>query len=195
MAIDQNAVAWVLYGDGELFQVDTSTAACQATSFMPGQSDLVEFGMSFVFQPTTGLDTLYIAGGGPLYDNSSLDLATVSFPSLVANPIAPVALGGGELAGTGDGELWDFIPGGGANGGPVFAQLDLATADVIATLPLNITSDFDSFATKFWGGSFWVFIDDQVYQVPRTTGVASLVLDGDGYQIVGAGVSTCAPVQ
>ncbi len=193
MAVDQNAVAWVLYDSGNLFQVDTSTASCQATTFVPDQSDEQLFGMSFVFQPTTGLDTLYIAGDPR--NNGSTDLATVSFPSLAVSTIAPVDLAGGELAGTGDGELWDFVPQGSGNG-PVLAQLDPATAAVLTSLPLtNISSDFQSFAMKFWGGSFWIFIDNQVYQVPRATGVASLVVADDGLEIVGAGVSTCAPVQ
>jgi len=195
MAVDQNAVAWVLFTDGALFQVDTTTAACQATSFVPNQDGLLVFGMSFVFQPTTGLDTLYVAGA-ELFGGTSLDLATISFPSLVVNPIAPVLLGGGELAGTGDGELWDFIPGGGADGEAVLVQLDPATAAVINTFQLpNVDSEGDGFATKFWGGSFWIFVGNQVFQVPRATGAALQVIAADSYDIVGAGVSTCAPVQ
>ncbi len=57
------------------------------------------------------------------------------------------------------------------------------------------TTNGGSFAMKFWGGSFWIFIGDAVFQVPRNTGVATEVLSGDGYDIVGAGVSDCAPVQ
>jgi len=195
MAIDQNAVAWVVYTSGELFRVDTSTVACQSTTFAVNQSGLLNFGMSFVFQPATGLDTLYVAGWLS-FGGTSDDLATISFPSLVLTPIAPVLLGQGELAGTGDGELWDFVPGENLEGGAVLAQLDPDTAEVIATLPLpNINAAFSSYATKFWGGSFWIFVDNLVYQVPRATGVATLVIGDDGYEIVGAGVSTCAPVQ
>ena len=63
-------------------------------------------------------------------------------------------------------------------------------------MPLpNIDAASSSFATKFWGGSFWIFVGNQDYQVPRNSGVATLVVAEDGYQIVGAGVSTCAPVQ
>jgi hypothetical protein len=193
MAVDQNGVAWVIYSSGELFQVDTTTVACQSTSFARDQSGFLDFGMSFVFQPATGMDTLYVVGWESHGDTSD-DLATISFPSLVLTPIAPVSLGEGELAGTGDGELWDFIPGPG--GGAVFVQLDPATANVLATLPLPNIDAFDqSYATKFWGGSFWIFVGSQVYEVPRATGVASLLIANDGYEIVGAGVSTCAPVQ
>ncbi len=196
MAVDQNAVAWVIYTSGELFQVNVTTLDCQSTGFAMDQSGLNVFGMSFVFQPTTGLDTLFVAGWAGFYGSTSNDLASIAFPSLVLTPIAPVSLGGGELAGTGDGELWDFIPDGNPGGGAVFAQLDPATANVLATLPLpNVETAEQSYATKFWGGSFWVFMGSQVYEVPRSSGVASLVIANDGYEIVGAGVSTCAPVQ
>ena len=51
------------------------------------------------------------------------------------------------------------------------------------------------YAMKFWGGSFWIFIGSSVFEVPRSTGVANEVVIDDGYNIVGAGVSDCAPVQ
>ena len=35
MAVDQNAVAWVAYGDGNLFEVNTSTGHRQVISFKP----------------------------------------------------------------------------------------------------------------------------------------------------------------
>ena len=82
------------------------------------------------------------------------------------------------------------------DGGPIFAQLDPCDGgDVIQSFLLPNVQTVGGFATKFWGGSFWIFIGSQVYQVPRATGVASLVIEDDGYNIVGAGVSTCAPVQ
>ena len=87
MAVDQNAVAWVLYQSGNLFQVDTTTAACQATSFTPNQGGLQVFGMSFVFQPTTGIDTRSMSLGDPnAASRLPLDLATISFPLAGAVP-------------------------------------------------------------------------------------------------------------
>jgi hypothetical protein len=52
-----------------------------------------------------------------------------------------------------------------------------------------------SWAVKFWGGSFWIFLDSSVYQVPRDTPqtIATVIAD-TGRNIVGAGVSTCAPI-
>jgi hypothetical protein len=48
---------------------------------------------------------------------------------------------------------------------------------------------------KFWGGSFWIFTGAQVYQVDRSTGFLSVAVSDGGPFVVGAGVSTCAPLQ
>jgi hypothetical protein len=195
MAVDQNAVAWVVYTSGELFQVDTGTAACQATGFQPNQQGVLVFGMSFVFQPQTGLDTLFVAGGGQNW-NTSGDLATIGFPSLVLSTIAPVPIGAGELAGTGDGELWDFVDSEDSfSGTATLAQLDPATAGVLTSFQYPSLTTQGGFATKFWGGSFWIFLGPSVFEVPRATGVLSTAIANTGRDIVGAGVSTCAPVQ
>ncbi|HEY5284566.1 MAG TPA: choice-of-anchor D domain-containing protein, partial [Polyangia bacterium] len=87
MAVDQNAVAWVTYNDGSLFKVDTATGQCRPTGFQAGQHGLSNFGMGFVFDPSTGLDTLYIAGGSLGGSGTQSELATVSFPSLAVTPV------------------------------------------------------------------------------------------------------------
>ena len=177
MAVDENAIAWAIYGSGSLYRIDTRDASCEPTSFVPTQAP---FGMSFLFDSSTGVDTLYVA---------NTQLATIAFPSLTLTDIAPLAMPGGELAGTGDGQLWQFVL-----SDSTLYQLDPATAQVIQTVPVA-TTGVGGYAMKFWGGSFWIFIDDTVFQVPRNTGVATQVVSNDGYRIVGAGVSDCAPVQ
>ncbi len=201
MAVDQNAVAWVVYNDGQFFQVDTTSAACQATNFAGAPLGYVEFGMGFVFDPSTNLDTLYISGSAaqtPVPQN----IATVAFPSLTATTIGTVSIGFPDLTGTGDGELWAFAPSyDSVSGSSVLAQLNPSNGASLATFPLpNLDSAFDTnggWAMKFWGGSFWIFINNSVYTVSRTTQAVEEVLpnDGTGREIVGAGVSTCAPVQ
>jgi hypothetical protein len=58
---------------------------------------------------------------------------------------------------------------------------------------------------KFWGGSFWIFVNNDedgldsigsVYEVPRDTPgtIRTVVAYTGGRHIVGAGVSTCAPI-
>ncbi len=197
MAVDQNAVAWVVYDSGNIYEVSTADASCQATSFAINQDQIQTFGMSFLFQPTTGLDTLYVDSWGMNI------LATIAFPSLVLSPIAPIVeggglLGNGELAGTGDGELWDFVPGIPYDGGveAILAQIDPTTAAIPKLQSYPQLGDTGDWATKFWGGSFWVFLGSSVYTVSRATGELTTVIpQSDHPWVVGVGVSTCAPVQ
>jgi len=195
MAVDQNAVAWVGYQDGGLFKVDTATGRCEATSFRAGQSGIQSFGMGFVFQPSTGRDTLYIAGIDYGSYGQSL-LATVSFPSLVVTPVGTLDAGDAELTGTGDGSLWGFVPSGlGPSGSAVLVQIDPTTGHTMDTYSYPDLIDRGNWAVKFWGGSFWIFLSSSVYEVPRATpSIIHTAIADSGRFIVGAGVSSCAPI-
>lgn len=197
MAVDQNAVAWVAYQDGNLFRVDTTTGECQATSFVPSQHGLTVFGMGFVFDPSTGIDTLFIAGGGSTSSRRST-LATVSFPGMVVTPVGTVEAGFPEMSGTGDGQLWGFIPAN-ASSSYTAALVKLSTRSGV-TLESHEYSNLTgggAWAMKFWGGYFWMFLGTSVYKASRETPefVQPAILDTGRAEIVGAGVSTCAPLQ
>jgi hypothetical protein len=191
MAVDQNAVAWVLYTDGRIFKVDTTTGACEATTFKTGQHGLTTFGMGFVFDPDTGKDTLYVS--------DQYTLATISIPELVLTPVGPTAVDLAELSGTGDGQLWGFVSRFdlGTHFESALVRFDLATGKTLELYTYPSIPMPRSYAMKFWGGSFWIFADDSVYRVrresPKDAEYAGDYLRGRG--IVGAGVSTCAPLQ
>ena len=192
MAVDQNAVAWVNYSDGSLFKVDTATAGCEATSFQVGQRGLSRFGMGFVFDPSTDVDTLYISG-----INYPQILATVSFPSLMVTPVAKLQAGDAELTGTGDGSLWGFVPNGsGPAGSAVLVRIDPTTGRTLESYSYPDLASGGNWAVKFWGGSFWIFLGSSVYEVPRDTPqTIRTVIAGTAPFIVGAGVSSCAPIR
>jgi hypothetical protein len=195
MAVDQNADAWVAYQDGNMYKVDTSTAACSATGFVPNQDGIKDFGMGFVFSPQTGQDTLYIAGGANTGIMTST-LATISFPQLTVSPIGPVE-GLPELSGLGDGTLWGFIPSFVAQSGNAsLIRIDPATGKTLETHTYpQLNGTGTSWAMKFWGGSFWLFLGPKVYQVPRDKpDTVTLAIPDSGHNVVGAGVSTCAPL-
>jgi hypothetical protein len=197
MAVDQNAVAWVAYHDGNLFKVDTATGACQSTSFQPSQHGLTVFGMGFVFDPSTGRDTLYIAGG-PEVAGTQSTLATVSFPALVVTPIGTVSAGLPEMTGTGDGQLWGFIPQNQSSAGvAALIRLDPSSGKTLESHLYKSLTETGAWAMKFWGGDFWIFLNTSVYKVSRDTpDTAQLVpVRGNHGAILGAGVSTCAPLQ
>jgi hypothetical protein len=196
MAVDQNAVAWVGYSDGNLYKVDTSNGKCEPTTFAVDQHGLYVFGMGFVFDPSTGIDTLYIAGGAYV-GASMVTLATVSFPSLVATPVGSVSAGFPELSGTGDGALWGFIPGDvSSTAQATLVRLDPTNGKMLESFQYPSITESGSWAMKFWGGSFWIFLNNSVYQVTRDAMTdVKRVIDYRNGSVVGAGVSTCAPVQ
>ena len=120
------------------------------TSFQAGQHGLYQFGMGFVFDPSTGLDTLYIAGGGSLGGTTQSELATVAFPSLVVTPVGNTD-GWPELSGTGDGTLWGFFPG--SNSPTNFSTLiriDPATGATLETYTYKDMPTYGNWAMKFW---------------------------------------------
>ncbi len=197
MAVDQNAVAWVAYQDGNLFKVDTSTGDCQSTSFVPNQHGMRKFGMGFVFDPSTGMDTLFIAGGAEIVASQST-LATVSFPDLIVTPVGVVDAGLPEMSGTGDGELWGFVPVGASTlGSAALIRLDPDNGKTLESHAYTDLTTYGGWAMKFWGGKFWVFLGTSIYAIPRDSPELAkpVVRDTGRRQIVGAGVSTCAPLQ
>jgi hypothetical protein len=199
MAVDQNAVAWVNFDDGNLFKVDTGTGKCEATGIGPNQGPYKLMGMGFVFDSSTGTDRLYISGS-PNNLSTQSTLATLDFPSLTITPVGPAAAGNVELTGTGDGELWGFAPAAAAsNGQPVLVRLDPATGKTLEshTYPsLTTSGSRTTWAVKFWGGSFWIFLSGSVFEVSRDNlDTFRTALGNTGRYVVGAGVSTCAPLQ
>jgi hypothetical protein len=199
MNVDQEGSAWIIFGDGNLFRVDTATGACRATSYVPNQNGFSTFGMGSVFNAQTGTDTLYVSE----FKNLNSRLGSISFPGLTVSTIGPLAMNNTELAGTGDGQLWGFTP---ANPGmtPELARIDTATGVVVERHNMQAINSSGGWAIKFFAGAFYVFIGADVWKVERSslnpaqslpTSPPQKVLTSPGREIVGAGISTCAPVQ
>jgi hypothetical protein len=199
MSVDRNALAWVLYDDGEIFHVDTNTAGCTPTAFVPGQEGFDVFGMAFVADAPGGTaETLFIAGQGAganprmaaqlgRIDRDSLDVSTSG--SLDTFP---------DLTGTGAAELWGFFP---FRTPAVVQQIDKADGSVSRTQTISIDfTDTFAWAFAFWGGDFYLFdqtataASTAIYRLDPDSGTTETVVADTGYTIVGAGVSTCAPL-
>lgn len=137
-----------------------------------------------------------------LLRNRGDGLCSLSFPSLTVTSIGFFPLDSAELAGTGDGQLWAFVP---PNGGAaVLARLDPSNANVLERYSLPTINSVGGWAIKFFGGSFFIFIGSDIWKVerrgldrtrPEPTIPPVRVLVTPGRDIVGAGVSTCAPTQ
>jgi hypothetical protein len=193
MSVDENGIAWTLYGDGSLFQVDTGNAACYATSYVSGQQGFQLFGMGDIFHSLVGTDTLFIAGGSGVGNAQSL--GTIDFATLLVSYIAPLSGGDFELSGTGNGELWGFSPGAFAGGEAIIAQIDTTTGNLLTTYSLPSLPPSGSWAMKFHGDAFWIFESNQIFTVQHSDGSLATAVQDDGRFVVGAGVSTCATLQ
>jgi hypothetical protein len=199
MSVDRNALAWVLYSTGELFRVDTLDGNCKSTMFQANQAGFMLMGMGFVANDAmSNIDTLFVAGGaGPDVGGGSR-LGTVDLGTLTITP-AHQLTGWPELTGTGLAELWGFYP---DTTPPKVARINKLTGAEEMVFPLaSLQGTPAAWAFAFWGGDFFLFLmrtddaDTTVYRVDGKTGEMSVALQGTGRRIVGAGVSTCAPVE
>lgn len=201
MAVDRSGTAWVNYSDGTLYKVSTKDASCQSTNFQAGQHKFGRFGMAFVSNAAGSKDeTLFISGIGS--GEKGLGLATVDLSTLkvalIGNYSGSLDGINAELTGTGNGTLFGFFTTNNPNS--TFAQIDKQTAKASQNKAIPGTSDVQAWAFSFWGGDFW-FYTATAYESSKVTrlkasgdGSISVVKqDVGGFQIVGAGVSTCAP--
>lgn len=193
MAVDRNANAWVVYTDGTLYKVDTKTANCTSTSYVPS-GGWSTFGMGF---STAGAGT---SVEGLFVSDSVLNmgLATIDTQSLGLQPIGAYdqLAARAELTGTGDGRLY-----GAFEGSPyIVAEIDKTNAHILSQAPqtpIQYAPSSSNFAFAFWGGTFWLFVgpgtSTDVFNYdpagPSTTKMTTVP-----QVIVGAGVSTCAPL-
>ena len=190
MGVTRDGVGYVRYAYNEVFEVDLFTADCVPTSYQDTGFD--SFGMGYATTAaSTTLDTLYVANSDTLgiLDTTTWQISTVgSLPSQT------------ELTGTGAGELWAILP---LEDPPIVAQLETTSAVFLQTIALPGLPDasvIDTFAFAHWGGSLWIFI--RSYGVGNTTDVYQVTPSGTlvlawpdlGIDVVGAGVSTCAPI-
>jgi len=119
--------------------------------------------------------------------------------TMQSTPVGNVT-GWPELTGTGNAELWGWFP---DESLPRVEQINKASGAPIKTYNLPTLAGMPTaWAFAFWGGDFWIFLakDDDtsstVYQIDGANGTIKTTtpVTSPGRMIVGAGVSTCAPV-
>jgi hypothetical protein len=218
MAVDRNGTAYIAMTDGRIFTADTATAHCSATSYVTGQNGRRVFDMAFATDGMTTSETLYTvtdelvetitcSDAGPQTDVSGSSqgggLATIGIPSLAMSLVGDYTDGlAGQtcaLTGTGDGRLFGWFGGGGSSDPSVIAEIDKTTGATPSSTPINGVATGGDFAWSFWGGDFWFYsANGASSSVTRfrysTDQSVSVVVADTGMLIVGAGVSTCAPV-
>jgi len=202
MAVDRNATAYVNYvaaddSTGQIFEVSTTNASCTGPLLtLPTGWERIGMGYSTNNAGSTA-ETLYVAGVG-----GGVGLGLVDFGIKTVGPIGPFSgsLKGqnAELTGTGDGRLYGFF-----TTAPVeVAQITKTNGSTQAPVPMTGVPVPNDWAFSFWGGHFYLYTS-----AGQGTGGGSNVTDYDpvagsvnttfmtaiGFDIVGAGVSTCAP--
>jgi hypothetical protein len=215
MAVDRNAVAWVNYvgsdtllgtdSAGLIFRVDIQKKSCDPTPAVHLPNDQwFRLGMGFSTDSVGGTtETLYVTGTGQVGAASSPGLGSINMTSktLVASPgqfsgDAQLAGQSAELTGTGDAKLFGFF-----TTTPVrVGQIDKGTAKILSDDAVNGVATPLAWAFSFWGGSFYLYTSDGTSQSTVTKFDPSTHAVDSSYQltapmiIVGAGVSTCAPL-
>ena len=193
MSVDRQGVAWVLFQDGQVFHVDTKTLACTASGFTPCQSSFCNFGMGFVADaPGSDKETLYVSG---VYNSPpGLGLAKIDTVTKVLTPVSDydvLAGKGAELTGTGNAQLFGYF-----QDTPIrLAEIDKTNAHIITYSDLLEIPTGTSWAFAFWGGSFYIMSGTGIRKYEPMAGITTLINGDVGFNIVGAGVSTCAPTE
>jgi hypothetical protein len=202
MAVDRNATAYVNYvadddSTGQIFQVSTTDASCSGPLMtMPAGWERVGMGYSTNNAGSTA-ETLYVAGVG-----GGVGLGLIDFGIKTVGPIGPFtgSLAGqnAELTGTGAGTLYGFF-----TTNPVeVAQITKTNGSTASPVPMTGVMTPNDWAFSFWGGHFYLYTSqgqgmgngsnvtdyDPILDTVNTTFMTSI-----GFDIVGAGVSTCAP--
>ena len=199
MAVDRRGIAYSIFTDGNLFRVDTASAACESTTFFP-QLGFATFGMGFVANTGDAGETLFVAED--TYSNlkgNSQGLGSIDVQSYVLKFVGPFTpnIPGPELTGTSDGRLFAFYTNAMTQGSHIL-EVDKTSGKQLANFPLLVGDPSDAYAFGFWGGVFWVFTSPQgsgittVTEFDPTTSAETTATTFNGV-IVGAGVSTCAP--
>jgi hypothetical protein len=208
MAIDRKAIAWVNYVQtgltddtgGILAAVDTKTGRCTGQTIRLPKK-WYRLGMGFSTNGAdTAAETLYVASSTP-----SVGLGEVDFTT--GKVLAKGAFKGitqsvsTELTGTGDGRLYGFF----ASDPVILAELEKDTGGLLQPKRLPTVEVPFGFAFSFWGGRFYLYTapgDDLLSSRtstvaefdPATGQVDPAYMTEIGFKILGAGVSTCAPL-
>ena len=209
MAVDRSGFAWVQFLTGDLRKIPvTDLSKCEDPGFVVGQQGVQNFGMAFVSNSANdACDQIYgntYSGDGPFSEGNMIgDFINIEPDNLALTKVGKTNFDGAEVTGSGDGRAFIF---GGSNPSKL-VELDKTDGSVVDLLPLgNLEINNGAFAFAFFAGDFYFFTDSNNdfthsevthidYDDSNNDGKQELTLltDNAPIQIVGAGVSTCAP--
>jgi hypothetical protein len=204
MSVSRAGIAWVMFQDDKLYKIDVNQQplTCVDSGWTP-TSGFELFGMGFVSNSLVDpCEKLYMhdwSGFGGFSEGANVGTLGAMEPSdLSVEVLGSINYDGGELTGTGDGRLFAFA---GANPAKL-VEYDKSDASVIQTTNLTGLNLTNAFAFAHYDGDFFFFTESDsnttiskvTYYDPDNPGVFSTVVPTAPIRIVGAGVSTCAPL-
>lgn len=204
LGVDRHSKAWVqMQPSGKIYIANTlAQNACVDSGYVPGDFEYHSFGMAFMDKASdASCEQLYMHSFDGIIWSEGEGVGAMGHldpESMKARTIGRINFNGGELSGTRDGRLFAFA------GEPAkLIEYDPDTAATKKVTPLGGLSLSLAFAFAFWGGDFYFFTQAEE-SLPMISKVTKLDYDGDGslttfvekapMQVVGAGVSVCAPV-
>jgi len=192
LSVSRDDVVYVLYTAGADCVAINAVSALDATCYGPtdfvcGTLGFEAFGMGTATAgPGSTVDTLYIG--------SETALAAVDTGTWQVSPIGAVD-STPDMSGNANGELYAYFA---WTSPPRVSRLDKSTAEELETMELPQLSSSGAFAFATWGGDHYLFFDGgnastTVYRIHD--GALETYMTDTGLTIVGADVSTCAPVE
>jgi hypothetical protein len=210
MAVDRNANAYVNYVQsdpttgmdtaGVVYKVSTKDASCSPQPLMNLPNGWYRTGMGYSSDTAGGqTETLYLDGVSNGVTGSGMGIGRVDLGAGVVTPIGAftgtVAGQNAELTGTGDARLFGFF-----TTTPVYvAQITKTSGATPNPVPMTGVQTPTDWAFSFWGGHFYLYVSQGAGTTvadydPTTGSVNPNYMPNIGFDIVGAGVSTCAPI-
>jgi hypothetical protein len=208
MDVSREGFAYVLFGEADVWtgqwacravhRVDINTAQClEAIPFGCGSQGFSKFGMGYATDTAdTTAEKLYLG------NSLAAEFGTLDTTSGAVQLLGDLPNQGPEFTGNAAGELWGFFP---YETPPAAIALNKANGSALQTLPLGSLPNIDegysaAWAFAYWGGSFYIFYmvnppnsSSVVYKL-NYDGTVTTHIANTGLVIVGAGVSTCAPI-
>jgi hypothetical protein len=194
--------------------VRTDDASCEHTPTITLADPFRRVGMGFSADATGTGETLFVAADPFRKNNQGLGRVDLTASQVVAvGPFAPTdqfAALSADLTGTGDGRLFGFFgedpttPG--APAYPTVGQVDPSSGAVQSPQTMWGVKQPIAWAFAFWGGHFYLFTTDydgatdttscSVADYDPASGLVNAAYSTNiGFNVIGAGVSTCAPIQ
>jgi hypothetical protein len=213
MAVARNGAAYVSPYTGKLFRISTLTPHavpfgappihCVSTPFQVDQDGFKSFGMGYATDDNGPTETLYVAqNSGKLPSTGLAKINTETYELEFIGPFSADLGNGVEPSGTGDGRLFGLFV---TYPSPVvrIAEIDKTNGNILSNqeVKVPIVGSIGTFAFAFWAGDFYLFTSSGMPGTPSvvthfvpSTGQTRAVQTLPNEFIVGAGVSTCAPL-